>query len=175
MVLETVRTILAEWITVSVREPNWEPDICTAIVDFCTKEALEHPEYLTWLCQRKVWSIFSRKHSVKSWKENKNLPGQPSLIMLFILGFPVLRMESVPDYEVSAQQETITAIHVSVQTWGAWTPIAPGNISLEIRVDKTNQKLSLRLVNNSSTRKFRWQDWVDAAMDCLKGFEMAQE
>ncbi len=65
-------------------------------------------------------------------------------------------------------------VDVFVQLWRAWTVLAPQDISLMIRVDLTNRTVSLKLRTSGDDARFVWQDWVDAAMGFLKGFEEGQ-
>ncbi len=117
--------------------------------------------------------------------KDENFPGNAALIMLFLLGFPLLRIEALHHSEVGSnvnqeeRQETSTAsylnrdtsVDVYTEILRVWTVLAPQDISLILQVDFTNRTVSLRLRNDSDITQFRWQDWVDAAMGCLKGIE----
>ena len=115
-------------------------------------------------------------------KEKKNYPGNAALIMLLILRFPLLKMDELQEAEVDAQDRVQERrgsspsnlhriVDLSVEVWRAWSPLAPQHISLVIQVDMKNHTVSLRLENNSADTQFIWQNWVDAAMGCMKGFE----
>ncbi len=183
VVMETVRTFLAEWITASGREPNWEPEIPTSYVEFHTREKLGFYDrtYITWICQREL-----QKKVAQMSREDENFSGDASLIMLFILGFPLLQMDNAQDGEVDAQssEEAVqkasgsspASTHRRIDlsnVWRAWTDLSPQDISVIIRIDSDSGTLSLRLENNSGDTCFKWEDWVNAALGCLKGFEEA--
>ena len=180
VVMETVRTFLAEWLKVNTHEPNWEPEIPTASVEFNTRETIKDRGRLTWICQREL-----QRKVAKMSKEEESFSGNAALIMLFILGFPLLHVNFVEDTEVCAQdsQDEIQeasissssrshySVFLSQETWRAWTPLAPQDISLIIPTDSDSGTVSLKLQNNSGDAQFIWQDWVDAAMGCMKRFE----
>ncbi len=182
VVTETVRTFLAEWISARPRRPNWKPAIPTALVEFKTRQTPAYSDYLTWICQREL----KRKVAGLS-SDEENLPGNAALIMLFILGFPLLQVYQVEDGEVGAQegQDEVHQgsassgsnrhfrIDMNVEVWRATTPLAPQDISVVIRRDSEEGTISMSLQNDSGATRFIWQDWVDAAMGCLKGFEEA--
>ncbi len=91
VVMETVRTFLVEWLVATAEKPNWEPDVPKECVEFNIAENFLYDySYLSWTCQREL-----RKQISKMWKEDRNFAGEAALIMLFILGFPLLRMEWV--------------------------------------------------------------------------------
>ncbi len=71
VVLETVRTFLAEWITATGREPSWEPELPTACFIFGTKEIPKHKNYLIWMCQREL-----QREVAKLPKKEEDLPGR---------------------------------------------------------------------------------------------------
>ena len=170
VVMETVRTFLAEWITRNHQEPNWRPEIPTASVEFDTKETTEDKEswYLIWICQREL-----QRKVARMLNEEENLPGNTALIMLFILGSPLLEIGYAPDAESSASScsDTHRSIDMNVDTWRVWTPLSPQDISLIIRCDSDSGAVSLQMRNDSRDTRFMWQDWVDAGMGCMKGFE----
>ncbi len=187
VVIERVRTFLAEWLAESEGEPNWEPEVPNSCFEVGPVESISDDRiggfdrrHLIWICQREL-----QRKVAKMGDKDENFPGNAALIILFLLGFPLLRMEWVHDSEVCSKenqeerQETSTAsslnrdnsVDVSVQIWRVWTVLAPQDISLMLRVDYTNRTLSLRLRNDSGITQSRWQDWVDAAMGCLKGIE----
>ncbi len=179
VVMETVRTFLAEWVTASAREMNWEPDVPTVCVKFNTGEIRADHFFLPWTCQREL-----QKKVAKLSREEENFPGNAALIMLFLLGFPILKMvkqetvvgaqdsqDSGNDAKGPLPSNTHRTIDLSVEVWRTWTPLAPQYISLVIQLDKRNRTASLRLQNDSGEAQFKWQDWVDAAMGCMKGFE----
>ncbi len=192
VVMETVRTFLAEWIVGSGQVPVWEQEVPASCFDFKLIETsvrfnsdIDDPTIVPqlrpiWICQRELQTKVAR-----SWKNDENLPGNAELIMLFMLGFPLLRVEKVQDAKnhvqpsqdevrvesVSSSSNRDRSVDVSVQEWRIWTPLEPEDISLMIRLDLTRQTLSLRLQTNSDDGRFTWQDWVDAAMGYMKGVE----
>ncbi len=182
-----MRTFLAEWLAESEGEPNWEPEVpkncfefgpIQSIYDIPIRRRVEQP--LVWVRQRELQNKIA-----KLGDKDENFSGNAALIMLFLLGFPLLRIEVLHDSEVGSKEnqqerlETSTAsslnrdnsVDASVEIWRVWTVLAPQDISLMLRVDFTNRTVSLRLRNDSGIAQFRWQDWVDAAMGCLKGIE----
>ncbi len=186
VVLETARTFLGEWIVAGNRDPVWEPELPTNCFDLGIGETNVfskteiRQDRLIWVCQREL-----QRDVAQTFSKNENLPGNAALIMLFLLGFPFLRMEEVQDAEngteenpneahdegVSSSSNNGHSLDVSVQLWRVWTALAPQDISLMLRVDLTNCTVSLRLQNSCGDGRFIWQHWVDAAMGYMKGAE----
>ncbi len=92
LVMETVRSFLAEWITASVEDSNWEPDMPKESVEFETAETIGSKDFrnMTWICQREL-----QRKVAKKPKGEENFVGEPSLIMLLIIGFPILHVDWV--------------------------------------------------------------------------------
>ncbi len=98
-----------------------------------------------------------------------------------MLGFPFLRMDEVQEAEISVHenQEEIyeesslshSSVDMNVQVWRVGSVLAPQDMSLMIRLDLAKRAVSLRLRNSNGEGRFMWQDWVDAAMGCIKGVE----
>ncbi len=183
ILLETVRTFLAEWTTASSRsawQPNWEPEIPSACIVFNTRDITEDSSALIWICQRELQRMVAQMS-----REEEKFAGSAALIMLFILGFPHLKVQHLQPDEVGIQNSqdepqqirislsssTHRSVNLSVEVWRAGTCLSPQDISLIIRVDSDKSEMSLRLQNDSGDARFIWQDWVDAAMGSLKGFE----
>ena len=188
VVIETIRTILAEWIDASALELRWEPEVPKNCFEFDLGEtnAFFEAQFIgfklqerrvIWVCQREL-----QRKVAQMWTKEENLPENAALIMLFILGFPGLHMEKVQDVEIIAQEyheeavEEITLnrdsrVDVNAQSWHAWTALAPQDISLMFRVDLKKLTVSLRLRNNSDNGRFILQDWVHAGMESMMGFE----
>ncbi len=180
--MESVRTFLAQCITSSECEPNWEPRISTTSVQLSTEDARRDctAQYLTWICQRELQTIVA-----KSPSEEENLPGNAALIMLFILGFPLLFMRKLDGtgataYEIHedvehANRSSGSSMHSNLdlrqQVRRASTSLSPQDISTIIQCDADKGTLSLRLQNDSDETRFLWQDWVDAAVGYMKAFE----
>ncbi len=105
--------------------------------------------------------------------------------MLFLLGFPWLRIEKVQDGETSGQASPdevheVSAlssstghrsVDVNVLVWRVRTVLAPQDISLMVQADLTNHTVLLRLRDNGGDGQFIWQDWADAVMGYMKGME----
>ncbi len=135
---------------------------------------------LIWVCQRELQKIVAQARS-----EDENLPGNAALIMLFILGFPCLRVEKVQDGEINVQESQYEvqegsvssssnrerSVDLNVQVWHVSTVLAPQDISLMLRLDLRKRTVSLRLRKSNSDERFLWQRWVDAAMGYMKGAE----
>ncbi len=180
--IETVRTFFAEWISGSTQEPIWEPEIPTARLELHAKGFVPIWD-LNWTCQREL----QRKVAKMSMCEG-NLPGNGTLIMLFILGFPLLDIdivhlgyesaqdsqESIHDSSTSFSSNTHCSIDLVVDGYRAWTSLSPQDISLEIRRNRFRDTISLRLQNDSGDARFMWQDWVDAAMGSMQGSEKSK-
>ncbi len=60
---------------------------------------------------------------------------------------------------------------LNIKLWRVWTFISPQDISYIVRFDSDEHEVSLRLQNDSGDTQFIWKDWMDAAMECMKGFE----
>ena len=192
VVLETVRTCLAKWFTVttgSAWEPEWEPEIPLHRFEFISNWKREDyndyddmQEVLIWRCQCALQQEIFRMQET-----DENLPGNKATIMLFMLGLPCLKFEEVGNAEQedeehaqntgksntsnSTEYSADLGVNVSVEVFRVWSPLAPQNISLMIRRDRETGEISLWLKNNSESAGFRWQKWVDAAMGCLRGME----
>ncbi len=178
VVMETVRTFLAEWVAASTREANWEPEIPMVCVEFNTGKIRQDENY-SWICQREL-----QRKIAKMSREEENFPGNAALIMFFILGLPLLKVDQqeaevdAHDDQGEVQEVSMTStsnkhcsVTMSVRSWRFWTVLSPQDISLIVRVDETKGTWSLRLQNDSGDSRFIWQNWVDAAMGCMKGFE----
>ena len=191
VVLETVRTCLAKWVTVSAREPDWEPEIPLHRFRFISnwKRGEEEDdvgddekESLIWRCQCALQREIFRMQGT-----DENLPGNNATMMLFILGLPCLKFEEVdnaeqedeehgsntgaPNTSNPAECSADHAVNVSVGVFRVWSPLSPQNVSLMIRCDSETSEISLWLKNDSRSARFRWQKWVDAAMGGLRGME----
>ncbi len=87
-------------------------------------------------------------------------------------------MKIFPRLDMDAEQDAIagevsaTSTDEDVYLWRLWTALAPQDISLMLRVDLLEKGVSLTLRNDSGDARFIWQDWVDAAMGYMKGFEV---
>ena len=190
VVMETVRTFLAEWIVANAGEPDWEPEVPTDSFEFgceiiSVRDHFKLPQrHLIWVCQREL-----QRKIAKMQSKDENFTGSAALILLFMLGLPLLRMEKMQDAEISVRRSqeqvqdaspaspsiTFRDMDVDVQVWHAWCIVAPQDIMLKFRVDRKKKTVSLTLQNDSSDLRFKWQDWLDAAMGCMKGLEKAAE
>ncbi len=173
--IETVRTFLAEWIVVSRREPDWEPMVPEDFFEFGLAETRIHFDtryktFITFLRRRLIWMCLRelQRKVVTTWGEDENLSGNASLIMLFLLGFPLLDMYKVEDTEGSVQEiQEVKDVNttsfssrqdLSVHSWRVWCVLAPQDISLVLQVDLTKRTVSLRLLNSSGDTRFMWED-----------------
>ncbi len=192
VVMETVRTFLAEWIFTSGQEPVWEPEVPKNCFEICLVETsivfdprvrgLSNSKIhrLIWAYQREL-----QRKVAQTWSKDENLPGNAALIMLFMLSFPCLCMEKVKDAEISAQESQTQvreeselassnrdcSVDVNVQVWHVRTVLVPQDISLMLRLDLAMHTVSLGLESSSGQERFIWQDWVDAAMGYMRGAE----
>ncbi len=191
VVIETVRTFLAEWITESRAVPMWEPEFPRDCFEFDLGESswkrygcyrpnvtdMYPQRQLIWICQRELQRKVARMRN-----KSENFSGSPSLIMLFLLGFPHLSMEAGAQENQEAQEATPASSSnrnsmrpMFGDSWRVWTVLAPQDISLMLQLDFANDTMSLSLRNDSGDTRFVWQDWIDAAMGCLKGYEEDQK
>ncbi len=172
VVTESVRTFLAEWVASSSREPHWEPVFSTECFEFTVSEkvcdTLKTRYSLLWMCQNSFQREVARSMVIP---ENANLTANRELIMLFLLGFPTLDMANEAENTVTSTPVMDSRVHVNVMLSRVSTSLAPQNISVLIRVDAHARKVSLSLKTDNANECFKWQDWVDAIMGCMKGFE----
>ncbi len=162
LVMETVRTFLAEWVSANEGEPEWEPEMPTECIQVNTGETVVRRRNLTWICQREL-----QRKVAKMSRTEGYFRGNACLIMLFILGFPLLQTDNVQGGEIGGQGSQDEAREASISfssnrhcsislgdVQRAWTPLAPQHISLLIQIDETNRTLSLRLENDSGDARF---------------------
>ena len=123
----------------------------------------EPQRQLIWICQREL-----QRNIAKTMKQDENLPGNAALIMLFLLGFPLLKIREVQYAEVSAEEhldkvqavktksfaDAHDSINMSPNLWRVWSYLAPQDISLVLGVDMKRHKVSLRLQNDSNHAQF---------------------
>lgn len=186
VVIETVRTFLAKWLATGVEEPNWEPLIPNECFGFelsknlCNVQDCNIEEHtLIWICQQELQREVSR-----TWREYRNLPSSHVLVMLFLLGVPNIEVVECEIQEKSGEilspdMETNSAltssvhqsVKVSVREYRIEIVPAPQKISLRIRIDFETLRISVVLENRSNDSCFMWQDWVDAAMGSMKGYD----
>ena len=192
VVMETVRTFLAQWIVASGQEPVWEPAVPRDCFEFGLVETsivfetqseyhgFEMKRRLIWVCIREL-----QRRIAQTWSKDGNLPGNVEIVMLFLLGFPALEIEKVQDPVISVQESQgkvregsglassnrDRSVNVNVQLWCVRTALMPQDISLMIQVDCTMHTVSLRLQTSGGDERFVWQDWIDAAMGFMKGAE----
>ncbi len=148
------------------------PDICE-FIDF-------EQHQLIWICQREL-----QRKVANLTNNDENLYGNAALILLFLLGFPLVDMEEAQDDEVGKEEtqevlqevnnrslsKSYNSLNVGGYSYRVWTPLAPQEISLMLRIDLPRNTVSLGLRNDSGDDRFMWQDWVDSAMGYMKGFE----
>ncbi len=79
---------------------------------------------------------------------------------------------SALENQESEQEQTLHRdLDVSVRIRCVESALAPQEISLTTRVDWEPRKVFLTLKNDSNDAYFLWQDWVDAAMGFMKGYD----
>ena len=196
VVLETVRTFLAEWIATKVQETNWEtnwePTVPEECMEFDLSENVCDIQQgsinrctLIWICQQALQREVSR-----ALNEHRDLPSSHFLIMLFMLGFPCLTVEQIQDDAIDETIESSESVrprdlglngtiisnaerrvNVSAVVYHVFTSVAPQNFLLRIAVDFARRKVIIRVHNKSGDTHFKWQDWVDAAMGIMKGVD----
>ncbi len=183
LVIETVRTFLAEWLVAAPRKPDWNPVLPEETFEFVVSENALNTFYeyqygLIWVCQHALQKELAKEASL-----NQDLPSNHKLIMLFLLGCPIILVDEIDEAEVGTQQfrndteegsTSSSSIHHTVdvlfRVWKFSTPLAPQHITVLIRVDYEEHLVSLTLQSDDNAR-FVWQDWVDAAMGFMKGFD----
>ena len=185
VVIESVRSLLGEWQMRSTQEVEWEPAVSLECFDFNTtlnilNDFLESDlqEQMIWLCQEAL-----QKEVVRISNGDRNLPSNSALIMLFLLGFPRLHMDAVDDSEVETHDSNTDtgtsntllsqshhSVGVSNRAWKVTTSLAPQDIWIEIRTDVDMQRCSVGLKKGNEISHFVWQDWVDAAMGFMAGY-----
>lgn len=188
--IETVRSFLAEWLVSGVREPNWEPIIPEesfefGIIDIGLHDGnIRSKHRLIWICQQAL-----QKEVAKTSIDHQNLPSSHVLIMLFLMGAPGLRVAEVSVAQndtldgdehlsdIGVKESSLSrpgayqSVEMSVQEFRVLTCLAPQHISLLIRVESEASRISIRIQNHSDDARFMWQDWVDAVMGFMKGYD----
>ena len=186
-VMESVRSFLAEWQMKTKQEAEWEPVVPAEFFEFDTPCNIlndngdghfDLDKRIIWVClealQREVTRI-SNGH--------QNLPSSNALIMLFLLGFPVLDMRKIEESEVGTRDSNTDiceskastwqshhSVNLSNQVWIVDTNLGAQDIWIEIRIDTDMQRCMVGLKKGSDVSRFVWQDWVDAAMGYMAGY-----
>ena len=191
-VLESVRSFLAEWRMKTMQEVDWEPvfpveylefSMPRNILDGCgdENENDENPELqrrMIWICQQALQREVSRIPS-----GHHNLPSNNALTMLLLFGFPLLEMEKVDESEMEVNDSNSRAcednaspsqphhtLNLWNRTWKVTTELAPQDIWTEIRINLIAQRCQVGLKKGDDVSRFVWQDWVDAAMGFMAGY-----
>ena len=186
VVLESVRSFLGEWQMRTTQEIEWEPVVPLECFDFNTPLNIldgnanddQFHERMIWICQEAL-----QREVVRISNGDQNLPSSSALIMLFLLGFPHIHMKAVEDSVVetrdrdtdvrasnSSSSRFYHSVNVSTQTLKVTTNLSPQDIWVEIRIDVDMQKCSVGLKKGSEISRFVWQEWVDAAMGFMVGY-----
>ena len=191
-VLESVRSFLAEWQMKNMRGADWEPVVPMEYLEFSTPRNIldgcggENEEdenrvlhiRMIWVCQQTLQREVSR-----TLNGHQNLPSNNTLIMLLLFGFPLLQMEKVDESDVEVYDTNNHAceddaspsqphhtLNLWNRTWKVTTELAAQDIWIEIRIDLDAQKCHVGLKKGDDVSRFVWQDWVDAAMGFMAGY-----
>ena len=170
----------------TTQEVEWEPTVPLECFDFqiplnilngCYTDRRLH-ERMTWVCQEAL-----QREAVKLSNEDANLPSSSALIMLLLLGFPDLHMDVVDDLEVETHYSNTDvsasntpsplshrSVNVSKRMWKVTTSLAPQDIWIEIRMEVDMQRCSVGLKRGNEISRFVWQEWLDAAMGFMAGY-----
>ena len=155
---------------------------------YCTPEDTDYyfklEKRILWVCQQAL-----QREVARISKEHQNLPSNNALVMLFFLGFPILEICRTQESEVEARDnntdvwesvESSSQSHhavnlsdVSNRIWKVTSKLAPQDIWIEIRIDKNRETCTVGLKKGSEVSRFVWQDWVDAAMGFMAGYNDA--
>ncbi len=117
VVLGTVRTLLAEWLSFRRCKPDWEPQIPTKPFEFVAHSNWSHRhgdiERLHWICIHEL-----QKQLARTATEKDNLPSNGAIIMLLILGLPVLEFTPCEgDSDVRNSQSRVLQALILVSVW----------------------------------------------------------
>ncbi len=178
VVLESVRTFLAEWVATTPREPNWKPKLPSKPFAFFVSEnclrSFRNDHSLIWACQHALQRELARPSNMH---QHENLPANCALIILFLLGFPILKTYVSPRDSTTSIQRTNTSstsmhlmIDANIAVWHVRAFPAPQDVYVEIRVNFETREVSLSVQSNRGEEHFIWQDWVNAAMGAMKGW-----
>ena len=191
-VLESVRSFLGEWQMKSMQEADWEPVVPMEYLEFSTprnildgcgdeNEDCENTELrlrMICICQQALQREVSRIPS-----GHQNLPSNNALIMLLLFGFSLLQMERIDGSHIEVYESNSHAcddfaspsrphhtLNLRNRTWKVTTELASQDIWIEIRIDLDIQKCLVGLKKGVDVSRFVWQDWVDAAMGFMAGY-----
>ena len=191
-VLESVRSFLAKWEMETMQEIDWEPVVPMEYLEFSTPRNIvdgcgdeneddENPglqRRMIWICQQALQREVSRIPS-----GHQNLPSNNALIMLLLFGFPILQMEKVDESDVKVYDSNSHTceddaspsrphhtLNLSNRTWKVTSDLAAQDIWIEIRIDLDAQRCQVGLKKGDDVSRFVWQDWVDAAMGFMAGY-----
>ena len=184
VVLETVRSFLAEWVITTSQEADWEPLVPMEPFEFSippnilngTEDDLRHK--IVWVCQQVLQEEVARIST-----EHSSLSANNALIMLFMLGCPRLQMDEVQDTQAGKHSNDSGGgesslpksrfdriVRVSNRVWRVTSDLTPQNIWIEVEIDMDTYRCSVRLKTGENLSRFNWQDWVDAVMGFMAGY-----
>ncbi len=186
VVMETVRSFLAEWLVSNAQAPQWDPIIPGTIIELSVSEyssrQLRDPD--AWGRNRLIWECLRGLHSsiVQATTAHTDMPSCDALIMLFILGLPALDIQEVSEFSISGDEMrsgtersaigfsgSQVQVDVSVGCLRISSQLTPQKVALYIQVDEKTQLVSLKLVSESDDARFIWEDWINAAMGFMEG------
>jgi len=175
VVLETVRTFLARWIsgrTPTSPEPNWCPTLPKAKVQFSVNQdgfmdnenSKMSVELWRWECQSKLQETIAGMDTTEV-----NLPSCIELILLFILGLPggMRRTGTVSSPQISERGRSGL-----INSLEFHPSIAPQNVKVRVQIfeieGKKDNNVEIDLVSGASDTVFHWEDWINSVMGFIK-------
>lgn len=176
VVLEAIRSFFAENLKSTENHFTeesmrvWDPEVPTDSFSLSLSDQLLHnieEELSDGIKARIVWECQLSLHRdivSNQVTTHRNLPSSVQVIILFILGFPALTVDFAMG-EIESKNSDIIVISPAV---------GPTRIVVELHLGKSYDRGSatLRLRGNSSECKFEWNDWINAAMGFLKGYDL---
>ena len=169
----------------TAQEVEWKPAVSLECFDFNTPVNILNGCYDRGLRERMIWVCQEalQREVVRISNGDRNLPSNSALIMLFLLRFPDLHIDELDDSEVethdsntdvsagnTASSRSHHSLNLSNRKWKVTTNLAPQDIWIEMRIDIDMQRCSVGLKKGSEISRFVWQDWVDAAMGFMEGY-----
>ncbi len=189
LAIETVRTAITEWLISGPQDPDFEPVLSTESFEFSISDnflqILERSGSLVWACQHALEQGLPLNSAMD---RHKNLPSNSSLLIFFLLGLPGLKVGKVDPassralpggsivQDTSSPTENLKHIvDVNVTVWCVEFHPSPQDISVMIRVDGEAHTVSLSLKSGRGVERFKWKDWIDAAMGCIEGWDKRED
>ena len=183
--MDAVRTFMADWILkqVAVHQSMFLPPLSSDTFYFIASDCvcdtndfhkrLWPDDEVQPSVSRVLWECASalQKNIATTNYDKRNLPASPLLIMLFLCGYPSLKY-GTDSFELEEEHPILSQLGDATRT-GQLELIpfpAPQNIRLELTVDQSSGKATLRLKFGPEVEKFKWQDWINAALGLMKGY-----